>query len=285
MTGYELTAIALRIHAANLGAAKGLLVLLCSFWSEGGQVFPGGKLLKARAGISEASMTRHIKQLEAAGLVKAARRPNKSSIYYLNIPAIVEAAKEAQEVEARWCDEGEAGATKLTEPENGTLKLREPEPSNCRNRNPQIEGRSKPVNKPEEQTRGKEIMATPKIELDFSPLNMIPELVDEVKAIRKAHTKGKPLTQRIINTLGKEFAECRAGGATDDQILNEWSVRGWQGFKAEWFLRDFKHPGQGIAQTTSGRPTKYQQQMADQEAMIARFLGTDQHQGKTYEHA
>lgn len=238
MTGYELTATALRIHAADLGAAKGLLVLLCSFWSEGGQVFPGGKLLMARTGISEASMTRHIKQLKAAGLVKTVRRPNKSSIYHLNIPAILEAAKEAREIEASWLDEGEAG----------TLNLREPEPSNCGNRNPQTEGRSKSVNKPEEQTRGQDIMTTPKIELDFSPLSMPPELVDEVKAIRKAHTKGKPLTQRIINTLGKEFAECRAGGATDDQILNEWSVRGWQGFKAEWLLRDFKRPGQAITQ-------------------------------------
>lgn len=117
--------------------------------------------------------------------------------------------------------------------------------------------------------------------LDFSPLNMTPELVDEVKTIRKAHTKGKPLTQRIINTLGTEFATCRAAGATDDQILNEWNVRGWQGFKADWFLRDFKRPGH----STSRRPTKYQQQMADQDAMFDRFLGNNQQQqGFTYEH-
>lgn len=80
--------------------------------------------------------------------------------------------------------------------------------------------------------------------LDWSPLNLTPELMDEVRAIRKTNTKGKPFTQRIINTLAGEFANCRAAGATDDQILNEWSARGWQGFKAEWFLRDFKRPGQ-----------------------------------------
>ncbi|MNG81185.1 hypothetical protein D3C79_398300 [compost metagenome] len=274
MTGYELTATALRIHAAELGAAKGLLVLLCSFWSEGGQVFPGGKLLMARAGISETSLTTYIKTLERAGLVKVIRRPNKSSLYHLNVAAIEKAANDSGEVEAGWADDTGNGAPNSGEPDPQILGVVTPNSGGVVNQS------TNQKNKPEVN-----IMAQPKIELDFSPLDMTPELVDEVKAIRKSHTKGKPLTQRIINTLGKEFAECRTAGATDDQILNEWSVRGWQGFKADWFLRDFKRPGQNIAQATSRRPTKYQQQMADQDVMFSRFLGTDQHQGNTYEHA
>lgn len=286
MTGYELTAIALRIHATDLGAAKGLLVLFCSFWSEGGQVFPSGKLLMARAGISETSLTTYIKRLEKAGLMDVKRRPNKTSLYRLNVSAIKAAAAKSAEVEEGWRTDGDE--------EPGSLDFGGPEPPEqlepqilgnripkFRGDSPQILGTSKSVNKPEEQTRGKEIMATQKVELDFSPLNMAPELVDEVKAIRKA--KKAPITQLVINILGKQFAECRAAGATDEQIIEEWALRGWQGFKADWFLRDFKSPGQGIAQTTS-RPTKYQQQMADQEAMKARFLGTDQHHGYTYEH-
>lgn len=119
-------------------------------------------------------------------------------------------------------------------------------------------------------------------ELDWSPLNLTPELAEAVKAIRKKHgSKGK-VSQRVITTLAQELAMARAGGLSDEQIINEWDTRGWIGLKAEWLLKD-RQQGQGA------RPSRYEQQMAAQAAMNARFLGDaqpDPHYqgGFTYEH-
>jgi len=119
-------------------------------------------------------------------------------------------------------------------------------------------------------------------ELDWSPLNLTPEHIDAVKAIRKKHgSKGK-VSQRVITTLGQEFAKARAGGLSDEQIINEWDTRGWLGLKAEWLLK-------GRQQGAGPRPSRYEQQMAAQAEMNARFLGgsqPDQHyqEGYTYEH-
>ncbi len=119
-------------------------------------------------------------------------------------------------------------------------------------------------------------------ELDWSPLNLTPEHIDAVKAIRKKHgSKGK-VSQRVITTLSQEFAKARAGGLSDEQIVSEWDTRGWVAIKAEWLLKD-RQQGQGA------RPSRYEQQIAARDAMNARFLAgapqEPQHQrGYTYEH-
>lgn len=288
-SGFELTAFALRIHAKGLGQAKGLLVLLCSFWGPGAEVRPGGRLLMARAGISESSLTTYIKTLEGAGLMKTTRRPNRSSLYHLNVAAIAKAASVSTEAEARWADDYGSDPPDSGEPD----PPREVGSSNSGDPVPQILGGVPPnsgggvnqltnqMNKP-----GINIMAAPKIELDFSLLNMAPELVDEIKAIRKR--KKAPITQRVINTLAKEFAECRVAGATDDDMMNEWDSRNWSSFKAAWFLKSWRPTGQQVGQPQ--RLTARQQGAIAQEQANARVLAklTGQAQpingGHTYEH-
>lgn len=85
-------------------------------------------------------------------------------------------------------------------------------------------------------------------ELDWSPLNLTPELVEAVKAIRKKHGGKGKVSQRVITTLAQELAKARAGGLSDEQIIGEWDTRGWVAFKAEWLLRDSQPSrlGQGI---------------------------------------
>jgi len=74
-------------------------------------------------------------------------------------------------------------------------------------------------------------------ELDWSPLNLTPEHIDAVKAIRKKHgSKGK-VSQRVIATLAREFTKARAGGLSNEQIIGDWDTRGWLGFEAEWLLK------------------------------------------------
>jgi uncharacterized protein YdaU (DUF1376 family) len=75
-----------------------------------------------------------------------------------------------------------------------------------------------------------------KDDLSYEPffvLGMDQVQIDEVNQIRKDNKGGK-ITQRVINTLAKEFCEAQALGLTNEGILNEWSLRGWKSFKAEW---------------------------------------------------
>lgn len=74
--------------------------------------------------------------------------------------------------------------------------------------------------------------------LDWSPLNLTPEHQEDVKAIRAKHGKKGAISQRVINTLGKEFEQARSGGLSDEQIIGEWDTRGWVAIKAEWLLKD-----------------------------------------------
>ena len=71
--------------------------------------------------------------------------------------------------------------------------------------------------------------ATP---IDYSVLQMTDEQVEEVKRIRK-QTKGVN-SQRAINQLAKECDLSRRRGFSNDDILNEWTTRGWRSYKDEW---------------------------------------------------
>lgn len=69
--------------------------------------------------------------------------------------------------------------------------------------------------------------------IDFSPLCMTGDQIDEVKRIRRKN-KGGTLTQRVINGLAKEFELAANIGWGPEDILSEWELRGWRSFKAEW---------------------------------------------------
>lgn len=80
---------------------------------------------------------------------------------------------------------------------------------------------------------GKPNSVATKVAIDFSPLCMTNEQVDEVKRIRRKN-KGGAITQRVVNGLAKEFEQAARIGWAPDDILNEWELRGWKSFKAEW---------------------------------------------------
>ena len=69
--------------------------------------------------------------------------------------------------------------------------------------------------------------------VDYSVFGMSDNQVMEVIRIRKQNKGGK-ITQRVANTLSKEFHDGCANGYTFDQLLDEWETRGWKSFKAEW---------------------------------------------------
>lgn len=69
--------------------------------------------------------------------------------------------------------------------------------------------------------------------IDFSPLCMTGDQIDEVKRIRRKN-KGGAITQRVVNGLAKEFELAARIGWGPEDILSEWELRGWKSFKAEW---------------------------------------------------
>ena len=81
-------------------------------------------------------------------------------------------------------------------------------------------------------------------DIDFSPLRMTTEQVEEVKRIRRKNKCGA-ITQRVVNTLAKEFELAAKKGWGPEDILSEWELRGWKGFKAEWVT---PNPGQNSSQ-------------------------------------
>lgn len=71
-----------------------------------------------------------------------------------------------------------------------------------------------------------------KNKIDFAPLAFNSEEIKEFKEIR-ARKKGA-VTQRVVNEHGKQFELSRKRGYSNDDILNEWSNRGWTAYKDEW---------------------------------------------------
>ena len=73
--------------------------------------------------------------------------------------------------------------------------------------------------------------------IDFSVLNFTDFQIAELKRIKLKNSKNKKqseLTQRMVNSLAKDFARVHLFGYTIDDALTEWESRGWQGFNPEW---------------------------------------------------
>ncbi|AUR85412.1 hypothetical protein NVP1074O_44 [Vibrio phage 1.074.O._10N.222.49.B7] len=90
--------------------------------------------------------------------------------------------------------------------------------------------------------------------LDWSATQMNESEISEIKRIR---SKAKAdVTQRVINQLSKEFDLSRARGFTNDDILNEWSLKGWRSFKDEWMKGKPSKPVDKQEQIERARPTQ-----------------------------
>lgn len=71
-----------------------------------------------------------------------------------------------------------------------------------------------------------------KDKLDWSATQMSESEIKEIKRIRKSSKAD--VSQRVINQLAKQFDLSRKRGFTNDDILNEWSIKGWRSYKDEW---------------------------------------------------
>lgn len=71
-----------------------------------------------------------------------------------------------------------------------------------------------------------------KDKLDWSALQMSEQEIKEIKQLRRSAKA--VVTQRVINDLSKQFEKSRARGYTNEDILLEWSTKGWRSYKDEW---------------------------------------------------
>lgn len=96
--------------------------------------------------------------------------------------------------------------------------------------------------------------------IDFSafPMAVSPEIWDDYLKHRKA--KRAPITQTVVNMLGKELRKAAVSGWSADDALSEAMAAGWQGFKFEW-LQNRSRPQNQYAGNTG---------MSRQEALEAR---------------
>ena len=103
--------------------------------------------------------------------------------------------------------------------------------------------------------------------VDYSPLNISDCQIDEILKIRLKNcltSKKAKLTQRSINTLANEFNKAYMAGHDIEAILNEWDIRGWQAFKAEWMKPKIYNKNQPIQhESTRTRDQSVNKQLID----------------------
>ena len=111
----------------------------------------------------------------------------------------------------------------------------------------------KPISKPTNESINESSSGTPKKQKTKSaslekPSDVTEQTWHDLLALRKA--KKSPLTISAWNIAKKQIDEVQAKtGHTLEQILLVWIERGWQGFKAEWYMN---HINSQKSQNTQG---------------------------------
>lgn len=88
--------------------------------------------------------------------------------------------------------------------------------------------------------------SSPAFSFEHWPVDPSPEVWADFVVHRKA--KRAPLTQAAVDGLGREIVKACRLGLTVDDCLTEAMLRGWQGIKADWLIRDMAQNQQGGGQ-------------------------------------
>lgn len=190
---------------------KKIMINGCLIDVERGQLVFGLDAFSKKSGVSVAKLRRIISMLESDGMISR----QKTSKYSL---ISISCYDKYQEDDRQIAGKSQAKDNQIAAPK---------EVKNLRS---------------EEDKKDKQDPAG--ADIDFSPLRMTDEQVEEVKRIRRKNKCGA-ITQRVVNTLAKEFELAAKKGWGPEDILSEWELRGWKGFKAEWVT---PNPGQNSSQ-------------------------------------
>ncbi|MFW0776332.1 MAG: hypothetical protein ACN2B6_01250 [Rickettsiales bacterium] len=75
-------------------------------------------------------------------------------------------------------------------------------------------------------------------DIDYSSLGLSEFQFREISRIRKQNKAKSTINQNILNTLVNEIKKASNFGMSFNQCLQEWELRGWQAFKADWVKPD-----------------------------------------------
>ena len=217
----EALAVWVRLLCEANFESKKSMINGCLIEVERGQLVFGLDAFSKKSGVSVAKLRRIISMLESDGMISR----QKTSKYSLISIACYD---KYQEDDRQITDKSQAKDNQIAAPK---------EVKNLRS---------------EEGKKDKQDPAG--ADIDFSPLRMTTEQVEEVKRIRRKNKCGA-ITQRVVNTLAKEFELAAKKGWGKEDILSEWELRGWKGFKAEWVT---PNPGQNSSQAAP-KPREFSQ--------------------------
>lgn len=222
------------MHAkVGSGATKLVLLKLADNANDDGQCFPSYKNIAEHCEMNRRTVMRHIEKLKQMGFIEITYRRdkdknmNRSNVYTLTI--------ENGDVSKQ--DTADQGSDKLTPPkkqgggdteslggDRGSLGGSDTE-------SPRISHSFETVKEPKEKYKKEK-------SLDYSKWPQLPDPVIFDDWIAQRKRLKADVSQTVVNTFAKQLQIAVDGGLTVDECLSQCVTRKWQGFKAEWLLKD-----------------------------------------------
>ena len=234
---FKLVAEVLDIKVGN-PLRKMVLIKLADQANDDGVCWPSYESIAKTCEISRRSVISHIQWLEEHGFLRIEKRYNaaESKNFSNNYHLTLRNGKQAVKTKCK----SRTSAANALGGANDSL-------SNGENAAP------KPISKPINESINESSSSTPKKQKPKSaslekPCDVTDQTWHDLLALRKA--KKSPLTISAWNIAKKQIDEAQAKtGHTLEQILLVWIERGWQGFKAEWYMN---HINAQNSQNTQG---------------------------------
>lgn len=205
------------------------------YWHDRGSdtelgVYKSSQELTEETGLSYREQATARAQLRAAGYLIETNRRLEHKVYFKLVPDAIDAAFDA------WTESQSAND------ENAIRETTKAQPAKCGKRRPRTAESSFDELRKAQSGNKTETTHKTTTENKRTSTPTIPgvpeELVTEWKGVRKARRAG-PISQTVIDAIHREAGKA---GITAEEAIRYSVERGWQGFKADWFLKDQGQP-------------------------------------------
>lgn len=200
---------------------KLVLIKLADNANDQGECWPSYQYIADQCEMSKRSVMAHIEALTEAGFLRKELRlggvkGNKSNVYTLMIPSAGDSLGVVQEIHHPSANAAPPSAGDSLPPSAGAA--------------PRICHSLEPVKEPVIETKsGKNVF-----EFSEWPYMADQQIFNDWVLLRKS--KRAPVTQTVINQVGKELTKAVQNGWTVNDALAEAVFAGWHGFKYEWLI-------------------------------------------------
>lgn len=206
---------------------KLVLIKLADNANDQGECWPSYQYIADQCEMSKRSVMAHIEALTEAGFLRKELRiggvkGNKSNVYTLMIPSVGNSLGVVQEIHHHSAGAALPSAGDSPPPGAGAA----PRISHS------LEPVKEPINKPKDNSAKKTGA------LDFScwPYPASEQVFNDWVQLRKA--KKAPITQTVVNQVGKELTKAVESGWTVDDVLTETISSGWSKVCFAWVAKN-----------------------------------------------